>query len=214
LKAASVIEAPMNSAPRQLPLAFAAPEASLENFVVGQNAELLARLRALEIPRVLYLWGDAGSGKTHLLNAVRTLHGEHVLVTDNAQCLDAAGQEVLFDAFNATLLGAPPLVVAGERPPLQLQMREDLRTRLGAGLVYALHALSDDEKRIALTQAAHARGLTLSEDFITYVLTHFSRDMRSLMGMLDALDRYALATQRALTLPLLRQWLQHEMNFE
>lgn len=206
-------KAPLSASPQQLPLAFAAPPASLENFVAGQNAELLARLRALEIPRVLYLWGEAGSGKTHLLNAVQALHGAKVLVADNAQALGAAQQEQLFDAFNATLLGAPPLVVAGDRPPLQLQMREDLRTRLGAGLVYALHALSDDEKRIALTQAAHARGLTLSEEFLTYVLTHFSRDMRSLMGMLDALDRYALATQRALTLPLLRQWLQREISF-
>ena len=198
----------------QLPLAFAAPAASLENFVVGQNTELLARLRALEIPRVLYLWGEAGSGKTHLVGAVQALHGEHILVADDAQTLGPDQQERLFDAFNATLLGAPPLVVAGDRPPLLLQMREDLRTRLGAGLVYALHPLSDEEKRIALTQAAHERGLTLSEEFITYVLTHFSRDMRSLMAMLDALDRYALATRRALTLPLLRQWLQREMRLE
>jgi DnaA family protein len=201
-------------APRQLPLDFAAPAATLDNFVAGRNAELLARLRTLDFPRVLYFWGPAGSGKTHLIASALHGHGQHLITADNAQSLSAAQQEALFDAFNATLDGGPLLVVAGDRPPLQLQLREDLRTRLGAGLVYALHALSDDEKRVALTQAAHERGLHLTDDFTTYVLTHFSRDMRSLMAMLDALDRYALETQRPITLPLLRQWLQREMRFD
>ena len=83
----------------------------------------------------------------------------------------------------------------------------DLRTRMGWGLVYQIHGLSDEEKIAALTHAAEARGLTLSASVLPYLLSHFQRDMRSLSTMLDALDQYSLETQRPVTLPLLRDLL-------
>ena len=100
------------------------------------------------------------------------------------------------------------LLAAASKPPAQLALREDLRTRLGWGLIYQLHGLSDDEKIAALSFAAQARGLTLSAGVLPYLLTHFRRDMQSLSAMLDALDRYSLETQRPITMPLLRQLLQ------
>ena len=93
-------------------------------------------------------------------------------------------------------------------PPAQLGLREDLRTRLAWGLVYQLHSLSDDEKIDALTLSAHARGLSLSVGVIPYLLTHYRRDMQSLMTILDALDHYSLETKRPITLPLMRELLQ------
>jgi DnaA family protein len=201
-----------NEPPRQIAFDFAAPPARFENFIAGNNAECLARLRALDFPAVLYLWGETGSGKSHLL-AAAAAHAEQaqtpVVVADDAQNLDAAAQEALFDAFNATLTGGPKLIVAGDRAPLQLTLREDLRTRLGAGLVYALQPLSDAEKRLAILAAGRARGMPLSDEFVDHLLNHFQRDLRSLMGLIDALDRYSLAAKRAVTLPLLREVLQH-----
>ena len=91
-----------------------------------------------------------------------------------------------------------------------LPVREDLRTRMGWGLIYQVHGLTDDEKVAALSAAATARGLTLSPGVIPYLLSHFQRDMRSLSSMLDSLDQYSLQTQRPITLPLLREWLQAE----
>ncbi len=198
--------------PRQIAFDFAAPPACLDNFVVGRNAECVAHLRALDFPAVLYLWGEAGCGKSHLLAAAAAqaaAAGTTLVLADDAQDLGAPAQEALFDAFNATLNGGPRLVVAGDRAPLQLQLREDLRTRLGAGLVYALEPLSDGEKRIAIQSAARARGMPLSDEFVDHLLNHFQRDMRSLMGLIDALDRYSLAAKRAVTLPLLRELLHH-----
>jgi DnaA family protein len=87
-------------------------------------------------------------------------------------------------------------------------LREDLRTRLGWGLIYELHGLSDEEKLDALSKSAESRGLSLSPGVLPYLLTHFRRDMPSLSAMLDALDRYSLETQRPITLPLLRELLQ------
>ena len=40
------------------------------------------------------------------------------------------------------------------------------------------------------------------------MLTRFSRDLGSLMQLLDQLDGYALQTQRAITVPLIRSMLE------
>jgi len=99
------------------------------------------------------------------------------------------------------------LIATGNAAPIGLTVREDLRTRLGWGLVFHLQALDDAGKQEALRQAARTRGLTLADEVPGYLLTHFRRDMHSLMQLLDALDRYSLEQQRAVTLPLLRAML-------
>jgi DnaA family protein len=102
------------------------------------------------------------------------------------------------------------MITGGAVPPAVLPVREDLRTRMGWGLIYQVHELSDEEKIAALSQAAATRGLAVSPGVLPYLITHFERDMRSLSAMLDALDRYSLETQRPITLPLLRDLLQLE----
>ena len=102
------------------------------------------------------------------------------------------------------------MVSAGSVAPAVLPVREDLRTRMGWGLVYQIHGLTDEEKLATLTQMAEARGLTLSPGVLPYLLSHFQRDMVSLSSMLDSLDQYSLETKRPITLPLLREWLQEE----
>ena len=187
---------------QQIPFDFGVPAPSLENFVVGKNAELVQRLRDRDFPTIIYLWGAPGTGKTHLLNAVPEL-----LCFDDAQKLSAVAQEQLFDAYNQAKLDGVQLVVTGDRAPRLLPLREDLRTRLGAGLVYELQPLSDEEKRQALLAAAQARSMPLNKEVLDYVLTHRSRDMRSLMALLNALDHYSLVNKRLVTLPLLKEIL-------
>ncbi|MCZ7563552.1 MAG: hypothetical protein M5U08_06820 [Burkholderiales bacterium] len=99
------------------------------------------------------------------------------------------------------------LLAAGASPPGGLDLREDLRTRLGAGLVFQLHALSDAEKSAALAAHAAARGLRLGEGVLAYLLTHLPRDMATQSAVLDALDRYSLEQKRPVTLPLVREAL-------
>jgi chromosomal replication initiation ATPase DnaA len=43
-------------------------------------------------------------------------------------------------------------------------------------------------------------------------MTHRSRDLRALLATFDALDRYAYEHKRALTLPLVREWLQRRLG--
>jgi DnaA family protein len=180
--------------------------------------------------RFVYLWGDDSAGKSHLLRALAQAgHGRYIgadassaafdydpavplYLIDDCEQLSSEAQIDAFNLFNRIREQAGFLVSAGDSAPAQLKVREDLRTRLGWGLIYQVQGLSDEEKIDALSQAAAARGMILSPGLLPYLITHFRRDMRSLSVMLDALDRYSLETQRPITLPLLRSLLQMEIQ--
>ena len=128
---------------------------------------------------------------------------------DNIEALDERGQIALFNLFNRLRAtnGAGRLLAAAAAPPQQLTVREDLRTRLGSGLVYRLQPLSEAEQDAALTAQAARRGLRLPTGALAYLRSRAPRDMRSLSALLDALDRYSLERRRPITLPLLREVL-------
>jgi len=132
----------------------------------------------------------------------------HLYLLDDCDALNPEAQIAAFGLFNQIREAGAVLIATAQHPPAQLSLREDLRTRLGWGLIYQLHGLSDEEKIAALTLSADARGLQLSTGVIPYLLTHFRRDMQSLSAMLNALDRYSLETKRAITVPLLRELLE------
>lgn len=203
------------------------PPPSMENFVTGRNGPAIAALQAWlaeEGDFALFLWGSAGCGRTHLLkaSAAPLLDAEsdpslqqapadpapaQRLAVDNAQALNANGQVVLFNLFNRLRAAGGRLLVAADAPPAQLTLREDLRTRLGSALVYALTLLSDDEKRAALLEDARRRGMPKPEQVIDYLLAHAPRDMNTLAGLLDALDRHTLERHHPPTLARLREML-------
>ena len=211
----------------------AARPQTLDSFVVGRNEELAALLRRIAArdthnpdQRFVTIWGESGSGKSHVLNALNASGGARLLrpelssrdfvaaagcslyLVDDCERLNDRQQHALFNLINLLRDSGGMLVASASHPPAQLPLREDLRTRLGWGLVYQLHGLSDEEKVAALSKSAEARGLSLSPGVLPYLLTHFRRDMQSLSTMLDALDRYSLETQRPITMPLLRELLQ------
>ena len=95
-------------------------------------------------------------------------------------------------------------------PPVDLPVREDLRTRLGWGHVFALAPLGESEVRAALRREADRRGTFLSDDVMDYVMTRFARDLKHLMAQLDRLDEFSLVHKRAITVPLLKQMLAEE----
>jgi len=95
-------------------------------------------------------------------------------------------------------------------PPVDLPLREDLRTRLGWGHVFAIQPLTEPEVRAALRREADRRGVFISDDVMDYLLTRFARDLKHLMAQLERLDEFSLATKRAITVPLLKQMLSEE----
>ena len=221
---------------KQLALDFASiPPPTLHNFVVGRNGELLQNLQRFATiqgsERSVYVWGAPGSGRSHLLRGVVDAacaagadavyiacagetcladdlgHREFVAV-DDVQQLDAQAQIALFNICNALRERDAALLASGNTPPAQLALRQDLVTRLGWGLVYQVHALSDDEKAQALKRQAAERGFTLADDVCGYLLTRAPRDMSSLLALLDGLDRYSLEAKRPVTIALARELLQ------
>lgn len=182
------------------------PQPTLENFIPGANAELVARLRDFRAGRfpeaVLYLWGEPGSGKSHLL---RACGGEHVV--DDVEKLGEPDQIELFNAINRARERGGQVLAAGRAPPGQLPLRDDLKSRLAWGLVYEVKRLTDEERAVYLRAEAGRRGMRLNDEVIAYLLTHARRDLPTLTGILDRLDRVSLEQKRQITLPLVREIL-------
>lgn len=211
---------------------------SLASFLAGPNEAVLQHLQiwaseragaAHRSPVPCYLWGTSGSGKTHLLKAVREAlreQGERVgwldasvlappefdeawsaVVLDDVHLYNAEQQHTAFNWFvNAQSLQRAVLA-AGDRPPADLLLRDDLRTRLGWGHVFGLQVLSEPERRAVLRQAADARGVFLGDEVMDFMLTRFSRDLGSLMELLALIDGYALQTKRGVTIPLIKSMM-------
>jgi DnaA family protein len=195
---------------RQLALGISPPpQPTLDNFVPGANAELVARLREFQAGKfpdvILYLWGEAGSGKSHLLQACRG-----PAVVDDVEKLNEASQIGLFNVINEARQSGGKVLAAGNAPPAQLPLREDLKSRLAWGLVYQVKPLTDEERGVFLRGEAERRGMQLADEVISYLLTRMRRDLRSLTAILDRLDRFSLETKRPITLPLVREALKEE----
>ncbi|MEO5670045.1 MAG: DnaA regulatory inactivator Hda [Ramlibacter sp.] len=210
---------------------------ALGNYFAGPNEAVLKHLQLwvgspTRSPVPTYLWGGSGSGKTHLLKAVEESLREQgatagwldasmleppefndnwaVVLLDDVHLYTAVQQHMAFNWFvNAQTLQRGVLA-AGALPPADLQLREDLRTRLGWGHVFQLQVLTEPERRAVLRQAADARGVFLGDEVMDFMLTRFSRDLGSLMHLLEHLDGYALQTKRAITIPLIKSMLENE----
>ena len=218
-----------------------ASDPSFANFFSGPNEAAVEHLRLwadnpMRSPVPTYLWGEAASGKSHLLKAVsENLRSQGassgwmdasmleppefdeswaVIILDDCHLYTAAQQRVAFNWFvnavNAADGNPRWVLAAGNAPPADLRLREDLRSRMGWGHVFALHALSETERRAVLGREADDRGVSLSAEVMDFMLTRFSRDLGSLMQLLDRLDAYALQTQRTITIPLIRSMLENE----
>lgn len=233
-----------SSAQQLLPLEWSAQH-SLDEFALDADGHNAAALRAVqqliahEGHDALYLWGDGGSGKSHLLwaagHALQALGRRVVLLSpdlpparwpdvadfaampagtmlalDDVQALAPWQQEQAFGLFNAARAGGMPVLAAGDAAPAALPVLPDLRTRLGWGLALRLATPDDALRAQVLQRQAQRRGYRLPPELLAYMLTHLSRDPRVLSRLMTAFDRYALATKRAATIPLLKALLEEQ----
>ena len=214
---------------------------TLQNFFPGPNREVFEHLRlwvshATRSPVPTYLWGQSGSGKSHLLRAVAhellqagqllgwldasvvgatDAHPDwEVMVMDDVEQYSPAQQQTAFSWFVHAF--APPcgrprwVLAAGAVPPSQLTLREDLRTRLGWGHVFQVQVMTETQHREVFQQHALARGIAIGDDVIEFILRRFGRDMGSLMRLLDQIDRYAAREKRTVTIPLVKSMFEND----
>lgn len=146
-----------------------------------------------------------------LIDECELLGAEHQHLAFNL-FIEAASSAAAQAAGQSGETGVGPLyiIAAGAMPSVDLPVRDDLRTRLGWGLTFALSPLDEAGLRAALHHAAGRRGMALGDEVLNYLLTRYSRDLGFLMNLLDRLDRFALAEHRVVTVPLLKQMLALE----
>ncbi len=218
----------------QLPLGIQLRDsATFASFYSAQNQHLLAALKGT-LETCVYFWGRAGTGKSHLLQALcheKAVEGWRVAYLPLAEpdlmpamledmdqfdlvCVDdlqdVAGNQdweiALFHLYNRIQSRAGRLVISANQAPSGLSLElQDLASRLGWGLVFQLQELADEDKQAALQLRAQARGLELGDEVAAYLLRHTPRDMRSLFTLLERLDHASLAAQRKLTIPFVRE---------
>ncbi|MFY8041639.1 MAG: DnaA regulatory inactivator Hda [Rhodoferax sp.] len=203
-------------------------EAAQKHLELWVGAKDAAQTRS---PVPTYLWGPGGSGKTHLLKACREALREQgarvgwidatvleplefeenwaAVLLDDVHLFTAEQQHMAFNWFVNAQTYQRPVLAAGEFAPVDLKLRDDLRTRLGWGHVFGLHLLTEPERRAVLRKAADARGVFLSDEVMDFMLTRFSRDLGSLMELLELMDGYSLQTQRAITIPLIKSMMEN-----
>jgi DnaA family protein len=226
---------------KQLPLGVRPlAHAVFASFAAGPNTELVA---ALEGPGrdPLWLWGNSGSGKTHLLQAVCALAGEgaayfpldrsarlppealagyarcRVLCIDDAHAVagDLDWERALFRLFNEASESQCRLIFAAAAAPRQIGWRlEDWSSRAGACVVYHVRDLDEAGRGEAMRLRAKQRGLELPAETLDYLMKRMPRDLRSLFDILDELDEASLVAQRRLTVPFIRDALEKHAGKE
>ena len=225
----------------QLPLGFGLHDnATFDSFCVGSNEQVLSSLRHLlqgTGERTIYLWGEHGVGRTHLLQAcchaldTASRSALYLPLADYEQlspdmlegmesmdlvCLDninavigqRAWEEALFHLYNRLHEAGSCLLVAADVVPAQLPcMMPDLRSRLAQSLILHVQSLNDEQKLAALQLRAKGRGLELSDDVGHYLLRRYPRNMAVLFEALEKLDEASLVMQRRLTIPFVKSVL-------
>lgn len=194
------------------------------------------RVAAGGIAGATWICGPASAGKTHLLQAVcsqaaQTRRAGYFALAElvalgvgvleglpqlQCVCLDdleavvgrLEWEKAIFGLLRELEEGGGALVMAARAPPALLGWAlPDLGSRCAAGAVLQLRALDEEEQQHALQLRARLRGFELPEETSRWLQRRYPRDMRRLYGLLDTLDEAALAAQRRLTVPFIREVL-------
>ncbi len=213
----------------QIPLHIALDDdAQFSTYYAPRNALAVAALQGLASPGA-WICGPAGVGKSHLLQAfcadnaatyysldqvasIQALEGispAEAWVLDDIDSVlgDPDWERFLFALYNDVIAASGILLISALQPPGQTQIGlPDLQSRFGALPVFRLQSLNDDECSEALFLRARSRGLTVTKRTLRYLVERTPRDMKSLYGLLDRLDRYSWETRRPLNVRLIRDY--------
>jgi DnaA family protein len=203
----------------------------------GALAMLRAFASGAAIETCLFLSGAQGTGKTHLLlaacaeaesaglraayvplaaargrvrEALEAYDAVDLLALDDIDAIagDRDDEIALFDIHNRMHDADRRVLYSACATPDALDLNlPDLRSRLSQCARIALAPLDDAGRADVLRLRAQRRGLQLDDAAIDWLLKRVDRDLGSLTGLLDRLDRESLAAQRRITVPFLRSVL-------
>lgn len=226
----------------QIPLKFGtSSRINFDLYVPGPNAEAVEYLKKF-IARpdndLVYLWGSAGTGKSHLLQALCSKGSDYQVKTAiiplseagqikpevlqgmealDCVCLDdinlisgnSAWEEGIFNLFNRIRDDQKSLVVTSTLSPAGISLGlQDLQSRLSSGITYHLNYLDEADRLLALKLRAHSMGFELSDEVLDFITRRVSRDMHSLFAWLDRVDEATLVSKKKLTVPFVRKLIE------
>ncbi|MCQ8104027.1 DnaA regulatory inactivator Hda [Methylomonas sp. SURF-2] len=228
----------------QVPLQFEfQTNPSFAGFFAGHNGEIITSLRAMAgdgAEQQLYIWGESGSGKSHLLQAccqqakaggkdpfylkfipdrlpspklLEGLEDMELVCFDDLRHIagHADWESALFAFYNSHRQNNHKLLLAADCPPKYLPFDlPDLKTRMGWGLTLKIQPLRDDQIIDALTFKAHFLGFDIPPKVGRFLLNHYVHDLPALWRLLEKIDKATLAAQRKLTIPFLKQILAEQ----
>ncbi|MCW9030637.1 MAG: DnaA regulatory inactivator Hda [Gammaproteobacteria bacterium] len=210
-------------------------DATFDNYFAGQNEQVVYNLKLQDEPYV-FLFGENGTGKSHLLQAACHQIGKNGLpvvylplaeeglmpaMLDGLESMslialddihnvigDEHWEQALFNLYNRAREKGVNILVSSAESLTSLNIKlADLKSRLSWGPIYKLTALTDSEKQLALQERAKNRGLDLTDDVVTYLLKRSARDMTSLFALFEKLDRASMVEKRKLTIPFIKSYL-------
>lgn len=210
-------------------------DATFDNYYVSQNEQVVHNLQEQNEPYV-FLFGENGAGKSHLLQAAcheigkkglpvvylplaedglmpamfDGLENMSLIALDDIQEIigDDEWEYALFNLYNRVREKGVSMLVSSSQPLASLKIKlADLKSRLSWGPTFQLHGLSDKEKTQALQQRAKNRGLILADEVVTYLLKRSPRDMSSLFALFEKLDKASMVEKRKLTIPFIKDYL-------
>lgn len=204
----------------------------------AETVSILASFIYSTEPQQNCLWGEAQSGKTHLLQACcakeaeghgavsyiplkefvtygvevfKGLSNSRLIVIDDVDTIigNKEWETALFNLINATREQAQSLLLSSRNNPRRLDcILPDLASRLIWGGSYQLQSLNDEEKLKALQARAEQRGFKLSDLILKYLFKRYPRDIESMMDILNKLDEESLRQKKVISLPFVKQVLE------
>jgi DnaA family protein len=214
---------------------------SFSDYLPASNLQAVELLKSFVIKPSqcsVFLWGNSGLGKTHLLHAACQLAVEQGLSVhyiplkqwksqsptilrgleqSDLLCIDdieqiAGHQEwqiTVFDLFNRMKEHSNHLLFSANNVPDAINIElADLQSRLTSGLTLHLQDHDDQSKQQLLQFRARQMGMKLPDTVCRYLLTRYDRDLSALWQLLKKLDQETLENHRQLTLPFVKQVLE------
>ena len=206
----------------------------LDNFIA--NNELVNLINQLFLDKKaseIYVYGLSGQGKTHVLQGVvlKALENdknaiyidctdpfpEHLfdfinqlsfISFDNVDLISNENQETFFDLYNRARQAGVVILVSGSSLPTDLTVMKDLKTRLSLAAVYKLEELNDELTMDVLNKQMSDRNLTIDSKIYEYLFKNYSRDLNTLVSVMNELDKASLQSKKAISIPFVKTVLQ------
>ncbi|PSO47308.1 MAG: chromosomal replication initiator protein DnaA, partial [Parcubacteria group bacterium SW_4_46_8] len=156
------------------------------------------------------------SVQSNNVNKFKNKYRQHdVLIMDDIQFLSQKKktQEELFHLFNTLHDNNKQIVFSSDMHPNYLKDMEDrLKSRFNAGMIVDVSPPGKESRQAILRQKAKEKGLSLSEEVITYIAEAIESNIRELEGAVNAIAIQAQVSDDDLSLQKIKELIKDNVN--